>query len=102
MVVLSYCLEYNHSHQTPNDMKSVRITIGVILLLLSLMFVSCSSESGKREPKSPTVTRVVRELDQHYVISREIDTTYQVGDTIRVLFANTRVGSRMALVVVVR
>lgn len=83
-------------------MKSVRITIGIVLLLISLMFVSCSSDSGKREPKSPTVNRVIRELDQSYVISREIDTAYRVGDTIRVLFANTRVGSRMALVVVVR
>ena len=82
-------------------MKSVRITIGVVLLLMSLMFFSCS-ESGKREPKPSTVNRVVREVGQSYVVSREIDTAYRVGDTIRVLFGTSSVSSRMALVVVVR
>lgn len=83
-------------------MKSVRITIGVVLLLMSLMFFSCTSESGKREPKPSTVNRVIREVGQSYVVSREIDTAYRVGDTIRVLFGTSSVSSRVALVVVVR
>lgn len=81
-------------------MKSVRITIGIVLLLISLMFVSCSSDSGKREPKN-TEERVVHLVGESGVFVRELHSAYAVGDTVRVLYGiGTR--QRMVLVVVVR
>lgn len=85
-------------------MKSVRITIGVVLLLMSLMFFSCASSSGKRQPsevKAETTKRVVKLLGESYVMSRDIDTSYVPGDTVRLL-VNTSITSHMVLAVVVR
>lgn len=81
-------------------MKTVRITIGIVLLLMSLMFVSCSSDSGKREPKT-TTERVVHLVGESGVFVRELHSAYAVGDTVRVLMG-VGTNQRMGLVVVVR
>lgn len=86
-------------------MKSVRVTIGVIILLMSLMFFSCTSDSGKRVPqasKPAVVDRVVKFIGESHVNARTLDSSYQVGDTVRILYNTTGMSSRLALAVVVR
>lgn len=86
-------------------MKSVRVTIGVIILLMSLMFFSCTSSSGKRvaqASKPAVVDRVVKFIGESHVNARTLDSSYHMGDTVRILYNTTGMSSRLALAVVVR